>query len=38
VAGYKIISDKSVAFLYTKDKHTEKEIRETTLFTIVTII
>jgi hypothetical protein len=25
-----------VAFLYTKDKQPEKEIRETTLFTIVT--
>jgi hypothetical protein len=36
VAGYKISSNKSVAFLYTKDKQTEKEIRETTPFTIVT--
>jgi hypothetical protein len=36
VAGYKINSNKSMAFLYTKDKQTEKEIRETTLFTIVT--
>jgi hypothetical protein len=36
VAGYKINSNKSVAFLYTKDKKAEKEIRETTLFTIVT--
>jgi hypothetical protein len=36
VAGYKINSNKSVAFLYTKDKQAEKEIRETTLFTIVT--
>ena len=36
VAGYKINSNKSVAFLYTKDKQTEKEIRETTPFTIVT--
>jgi hypothetical protein len=36
VAGYKIISNKSVAFLYTKDKEDEKEIRETTPFTIVT--
>ena len=34
VAGYKI--NKSVAFLYTKDKQDEKEIRETTPFTIVT--
>jgi hypothetical protein len=36
VAGYKINSNKSVAFLYTKDKQGEKEIRETTPFTIVT--
>jgi hypothetical protein len=36
VAGYKIISNKSVAFLYTKDKQAVKEIRETRLFTIVT--
>jgi hypothetical protein len=36
VAGYKIYSNKSVAFLYTKDKQAEKEIRETTSFTIVT--
>jgi hypothetical protein len=36
VAGYKIISKKSMAFLYTKDKQAEKEIRETTPFTIVT--
>jgi hypothetical protein len=35
VAGYKINSNKSVAFLYTKDKQAEKEITETTLFTIV---
>jgi hypothetical protein len=33
VSGYKINSNKSVAFLYTKDKQTEKEIRETTPFT-----
>jgi hypothetical protein len=32
VAGYKINSNKSVAFLYTKDKRAEKEIRETTPF------
>jgi hypothetical protein len=37
VAGYKINSNQSVAFLYTKDKQAEKEIRETTPFTIVTI-
>jgi hypothetical protein len=36
VAGYKINSNKSVAFLYTKDKQAEKEIRETTPFTMVT--
>jgi hypothetical protein len=36
VAGYKIKSSKSVAFLYTKDKQAEKGIRETRPFTIVT--
>jgi hypothetical protein len=36
VAGYKINSNKSVAFLYKKDKQDEKEIRETTPFTIAT--
>jgi hypothetical protein len=36
VAGYKIDSNKSMVFLYTGDKLAEKEIRETTLFTIVT--
>jgi hypothetical protein len=36
VAGYKINSNKSMAFLYTKDKRAETEIRETTPFTIVT--
>ena len=36
VAGYKVNSNKSMAFLYTKDKEAEKEIRETTPFTIVT--
>ena len=36
VAGYKINSNKSVAFVYTEDKQGEKEIRETTPFTIVT--
>jgi hypothetical protein len=34
VAGYKINSNKSVAFLYTHDKWVEKEIRKTTPFTI----
>jgi hypothetical protein len=29
VAGFKINSNKSEAFLYTKDKQAEKEIRET---------
>jgi hypothetical protein len=33
VSGYKINSNKSVAFLYTKDKWTEEEIRKTTPFT-----
>jgi hypothetical protein len=36
VAGYKINSNKSMVFLYTNDKQTEKEIRETTPFTILT--
>jgi ribosome biogenesis protein Nip4 len=36
VAGYKINSNKSVSFLYTKDKWAEKEMRETTPFTIIT--
>jgi hypothetical protein len=35
VAGYKINSNKSVTFLSTKDKQAEKEIRETTSFTII---
>jgi hypothetical protein len=35
VAGYKINSNKLMAFLYTNDKLTEKEIWETTHFTIV---
>jgi hypothetical protein len=29
-------SNRSVSFLYTKDKHAEKEIKETTFFKIVT--
>jgi hypothetical protein len=37
VAGYKINSNKSMAFLYTKDKQAEKEFRETTPFSIVTM-
>jgi hypothetical protein len=36
VAGYKINLNKSMAFLYTKDKQAEKEIRESTPFSIVT--
>ena len=36
VAGYKINSNKAVAFLYSKDNQSEKEILETTTFTIVT--
>jgi hypothetical protein len=28
ITGYKINSNKSMAFLYTKDKQAEKEIRE----------
>ena len=36
VVGYKINSNKSMAFLYTKNKQAEKEIRETTSFSIVT--
>jgi hypothetical protein len=36
VAGYKITSNKSMTFLYTKEKQAEKEIRESTPFTIVT--
>jgi hypothetical protein len=38
VAGYKINSNKSMAFLYIKDKRTEKEMRETTPFTKSQII
>ena len=36
VAGYKVNSSKSMAFLYTKNKQVEKEIRETEPFSIVT--
>ena len=36
VAGYKISSNKSKVFLYTKDKQAKKEIRETTTFTVAT--
>jgi hypothetical protein len=36
VGEYKTNSNKSMSFLYTKDKQAEKEIRETTPFSIVT--
>jgi hypothetical protein len=36
VNGYKINSNKSVAFLYTKDKQAEKEVRVKIPFTIAT--
>jgi hypothetical protein len=36
VDGYEINSNKSMAFLYTKDKQAEREIREPTPFSIVT--
>ena len=36
VAGYKVNSSKSVAFLYSKNKQAEKEFRETTPFKIAT--
>jgi hypothetical protein len=36
VAGYIINSNKSVAFLYTKEKQAGVEIKETTFFKIVT--
>ena len=36
MAGYKINSNNSVAFLYSKNKQAEKEIREMMSFTIVT--
>ena len=36
VVGYKINSNKSVAFLYSRDEQVEKEIRESTPLTIVT--
>ena len=35
VGGYKIKSNKSVAFLYSKDKHAENEIKKKIPFTIV---
>ena len=36
VAGYKINTQKSLAFLYTHDEKTEKEVKETSPFTIAT--
>ena len=36
VAGYKINTQKSLAFLYTNNEKTEREIKETIPFTIVT--
>ena len=36
VAGYKINTQKSVAFLYTNNKRSEREIQETIPFTITT--
>ena len=35
VAGYKINTQKSLAFLYTSDEKTEREIKETIPFTTV---
>ena len=36
MAGYKVNSNKSVAYLYMKDNWAEKEIMEVTAFTITT--
>ena len=36
VAGYKINAQKSLAFLYTNDKKSEREIKETLPFAIAT--
>ena len=36
VAGYNINTQKSLAFLYTNNEKTEREIKETIPFTIVT--
>ena len=36
MAGYKINAQKSLAFLYTNNKKSEREIKETIPFTIVT--
>ena len=36
VAGYKINTQKSLAFIYTNNEKTEREIKETIPFTIAT--
>ena len=36
VAGYKIYAQKSLAFLYSNDEKSEREIKETLSFTIAT--
>ena len=36
VSGYKINTQKSLAFLYTNNEKTEREIKETIAFTIAT--
>ena len=36
VAGYKMNAQKSLAFLYTNDEKSEREIKETLPFTIAT--
>ena len=36
VAGYKINAQKSLAFLYTSEEKSEREIKETLPFTVVT--
>ena len=36
IAGYKINTQKSLAFLYTNNEKTEREIKETIPFTIAT--
>ena len=38
VAGYKINTQKSLAFLHTKNEKSEKEIKESISFTIATKI
>ena len=38
VAGYKINTQKSLAFLYTKNEKSEREIKETIPFTTATKI